>query len=749
MSENRPADDHPSDVPDLSDFRRTVLDLGIVAPQELDALAAEIPESAGVPGLACVLHEAGRLTGYQAAAIEQGKGRDLLVGDYLILEKLGAGAIGIVSHRARHRRLGRDVAIMILPPRFVTDRPAALRFRREAEAIGRLKHPNVAAVIEAGEDRGVCFLVTEYIDGSDLSEVTRNRGPLTVAEVLDHIIQAARGLDAAHSLGIVHGDVKPSNLMLDSSGAVRVLDLGMSQIMDEGSPSGPGSPESGSFLVTVDFMAPEQADDSRQVDHRADIYSLGCTLHYLLTGRAPFSGGTLAERLRAQMERPAPSLKAARPDVPISLEEVFQRMMAKSPAERPASMTEVIALLEECRSAAAGAGPPPTSAASEPSRKPTAFDEVGTRRNVAARGADRDAAAFARRTEADALEIGPELTIEDSTTNSPTEAMLAAPAIPTIRPGTRPRAEPAAAVGPDRIAPVRRINLAVQAAVVLLIIGFAGMLVVASRRGSNPPKADAELRTTPETRGPAIATGPARGESPPPSEVPSSRMVTRTIFDGESPDGWMLTNRRRLDRRHIQPDGLNPHGTGSYLVVYREKLGDFVLDFDYKLSPGGNSGVFLRVGDLSDPVNTGIEVELSDSTGTTDHDPGAFNGLVAPGRNAQKPAGQWNHMTITANGPRIAVRLNDEEVSSINLDQWTLAGKRPDGSPHRFKGMAIANLPHTGYIGFQDLKGDCWFRRIVLKAPARVSSGTAIPGRASAGPSGAPLVLLERSPGNG
>ncbi len=172
-----------------------------------------------------------------------------------------------------------------------------------------------------------------------------------------------------------------------------------------------------------------------------------------------------------------------------------------------------------------------------------------------------------------------------------------------------------------------------------------------------------------------------------------------------------------LPLANVQPDGLNPHGTGSYLVVYEKKLGDFVLDFEYKLSKGCNSGVFLRVGDLGDPVNTGIEVALDDTTGSTQRDSGAFYGLVAPVKNAQKPAGEWNHMTITAQGPVIAVTLNGEDVSRIDVDEWTVPGKRPDGSDHKFKGAAIARLPRSGYLGFQDLRGDCWFKNIILRTP--------------------------------
>ena len=189
----------------------------------------------------------------------------------------------------------------------------------------------------------------------------------------------------------------------------------------------------------------------------------------------------------------------------------------------------------------------------------------------------------------------------------------------------------------------------------------------------------------------------------------------------------MLCNRKPLPAQNIQADGLNPHGTGSYLVVYDQKLGDFVLDFDYKLSKGCNSGVFLRVSDLNDPVNTGIEVQLTDTVGigTGLEDSGAFLDLVAPKVQAQKGTGEWNHMTITAQGPHLAVSLNGKAVSEIDLNEWTIPGKRPDGSDHKFKNVAIANLARSGYLGFQDQGKDCWFKNIVLKTG--VSSKNASP----------------------
>ena len=261
-----------------------------------------------------------------------------------------------VVFKARHRRLGRIVALKILPPSLARDTDLLLRFRREVDVAARLSHPNIVSVLDADEDRGVQFMTMEYIEGNDLDRLVRDGGVLPVDQALDCVIQAARGLEAAHAQGIVHRDIKPGNLMLDGSGQVRVLDLGLARLVEASNPfgetaSGPLT-KSGTYMGTVDFMAPEQGIDSRRVDHRADIYSLGCTLCYLLTGRAPFDGATVLARLMAHQDRAPASLLAARPDVPRAIDAVYQKMMAKKPADRPASMSEVVALLEACRSSA-------------------------------------------------------------------------------------------------------------------------------------------------------------------------------------------------------------------------------------------------------------------------------------------------------------------------------------------------------------------------------------------------------------
>ena len=189
----------------------------------------------------------------------------------------------------------------------------------------------------------------------------------------------------------------------------------------------------------------------------------------------------------------------------------------------------------------------------------------------------------------------------------------------------------------------------------------------------------------------------------------------KVVFDGTSGTGWILCDGKPLPKANVQTEGLNPHGTGSYLVVHETKFSNFVLDFDYKLSKGCNSGVFIRVSDLKNPVYTGIEVALDDTTGNGLHDSGALYDLVAPKVNAQKPAGEWNHMTVTAQGAKLCVVLNGTEVSTLNLDEWMEPGKRPDGSNHKFNDVAIGKLARAGYFGFQDHGSDCWFKNVKIK----------------------------------
>ena len=190
----------------------------------------------------------------------------------------------------------------------------------------------------------------------------------------------------------------------------------------------------------------------------------------------------------------------------------------------------------------------------------------------------------------------------------------------------------------------------------------------------------------------------------------------RMIYGGpDDASHWATNGGKPLPSANATDEGINPHASGGYVVVYETPLKDFALDFDYKLTKGCNSGVFLRVGKLDDPVNTGLEVALDDTTESGLHDTGAIYDLVAPTSNPQVAAGEWNHMTIEASGPTITVTLNGKKVTTLNHDQFPDPGKRPDGSSHKFGGVAIKDLNQVGYFGFQDHGSDCWFDNVRVR----------------------------------
>ncbi len=296
--------------------------------------------------LASALVQARKLTPYQAQAVLSGKGQTLLLGNYVVLDKIGQGGMGVVF-QALHRRMNRVVALKVLSPRFGARPEFASRFQREIQAAAKLSHPNVVKALDAELTNARRFLVLEYIAGTDLSSLVKQSGKLPLRSAIDAVLQAARGLEYAHAQGIVHRDVKPSNLLRDLQGTIKLLDLGLARIMSSES----GLAElttTGAVMGTVDFMAPEQASDIKHADERADVYSLGITLWYLLTGRVAYEGGSAMSKLLAHRETPAPSLLAARTDISPDLDRVFQKMVAKRPDQRYASMTEVIADLEGC-----------------------------------------------------------------------------------------------------------------------------------------------------------------------------------------------------------------------------------------------------------------------------------------------------------------------------------------------------------------------------------------------------------------
>jgi serine/threonine protein kinase len=338
----------------LGQFVQRLVDSGLFQAEELDAFRARLPaehEPADARTFARELIRAGKLSKYQAAAVYQGKLKGLMLGEYVVLDRIGAGGMGEVF-RARHRTMERIVALKVLPPKEVSSPDSVKRFIREARAAARLIHPNIVTAFDAGEYQGTYYLVMQYVDGQDLAHLVKQHGPLAVDQAVDCTLQAARGLAHAHGQGVIHRDIKPGNLLLDKSGTVKILDMGLARVeLAAGEPDAAGGDRltaSCQVMGTCDYMAPEQAEDTHAADHRADIYSLGCTLYRLLAGRAPYQGDTLIKILLAHREAPIPSLRAVRADVPDALDAVCQKMLAKRPEDRYQSMTEVIAALETC-----------------------------------------------------------------------------------------------------------------------------------------------------------------------------------------------------------------------------------------------------------------------------------------------------------------------------------------------------------------------------------------------------------------
>ena len=331
---------NPHDL-SVDEFLRNLRDSRLLPPADI----SDFESAPDAQSLAARLVEQKILTPYQAKCIWDGKTKHLVLGEYVVQDVLGSGGMGRVF-KALHRRMNRLVALKVLPPSAVDSPESIQRFQREIQAVAKLSHPNIVAAHDAGCCDGTHFFVMDLVDGHDLAQCIMDNGPMPPREAVECILQVARGLEYAHAAGVIHRDIKPSNLLLDPTGTVKILDLGIARLNDTLLPSGSTLTNTGCILGTVDYMAPEQAINTKVADHRADIYSLGCTLHYLLTGQPVYGGETAMERLLAHREKHVPSLKSTCPAVFKELDRVFQTMVAKKPNARYQTMAQVIAALE-------------------------------------------------------------------------------------------------------------------------------------------------------------------------------------------------------------------------------------------------------------------------------------------------------------------------------------------------------------------------------------------------------------------
>jgi serine/threonine-protein kinase len=321
------------------------------------------------------------LTPYQAEQLLECRAADLVLGPYVVLDCLGKGGMGAVL-KARHRKLDRIDAVKVVRNDYLRAADAAERFDREARGAAQLRHPNVVLVYDAAEADGVRYLAMEYVEGIDLAKLVQRNGPLPISLACAYVQQTALGLQHIHERGLVHRDIKPSNLLLQQAGGgegvipvVKILDLGLVRFPLGSQGEGCGTlTESQAMMGTPDFLAPEQALDAHKVDVRADLYSLGCTFYYLLTGEVPFPGGVFTQKLVGHQMRDPTPVELHRPETPTSVAAVVRKLMAKKPEERYQAASELVDELARIR-----AGLPGLRPASVPAPRPLRGWAPGTR----------------------------------------------------------------------------------------------------------------------------------------------------------------------------------------------------------------------------------------------------------------------------------------------------------------------------------------------------------------------------------
>ena len=284
------------------------------------------------------LVEAELLTRWQVDKLLEGRHKGFFLGKYKLLGLLGTGGMSSV-YLAEHVLMQRLVAIKVLPKDRVEDTSYLARFHREAQAAASLDHRNIVRAYDVDSEGNIHYLVMEYVEGRDLQQIVQKDGPLEYVAAAEYTRQAAEGLAHAHLAGLIHRDVKPANLLVTPKNVVKLLDLGLARFTDEDKASLTVAYDE-NVLGTADYLAPEQALDSHGVDSRADIYGLGCTFYFLLTGHPPFVGGTLPQRLMMHQKQPPPDIKLDRPDAPQDLIDICLKMIAKKPEDRYQSAAE-------------------------------------------------------------------------------------------------------------------------------------------------------------------------------------------------------------------------------------------------------------------------------------------------------------------------------------------------------------------------------------------------------------------------
>lgn len=334
-------------------FVTELKELQLLTPAQMVELTSTLENRFDDPRiLARELMQRGWLTTYQVNQVFLGQGKNLVMGPYRILDPLGKGGVARVF-KAWHVERQLVAALKVLLADMLSNPEAVGRFKREMKVIAKMEHPNVVKAFEVGRDGETRYFAMEYVEGTDLFKLIQLSGPLPCEKACDFIRQAARGLQHAHEHSLVHRDIKPANLLLTEGGTlIKVLDLGLARLNLPPALQGDSAQLTmeGVMIGTPDWVSPEQATDARLVDIRSDIYSLGCTLYYLLTGKEPFQGTTLVMKLIQHRTAEPPPIEQFRSDVPPGVTAIVKKMMAKKPDDRYRSPGAVaIALSPFCK----------------------------------------------------------------------------------------------------------------------------------------------------------------------------------------------------------------------------------------------------------------------------------------------------------------------------------------------------------------------------------------------------------------
>ena len=323
----------------VSEFLTALRDSQILSSAEVDELArGPMGQGEDTRTLAKQLMQKHGLSAYQVNQLSQGRGKDLVLGPYRVIDRLGEGGMGTV-YKARHQTLNRIVAVKVMRKDKLANQSAAKRFYREIQTAGQLVHPNIVVAYDAAEVDGAHYFAMEFVEGTDLSKTVKKSGPLPFDQACDYVRQAALALQYAHERGIVHRDIKPANLLVtqpqtgDKRPVLKILDMGLARLVDSDTET-TNLTKLGTILGTPEYLAPEQALNSHTVDIRADVYSLGCTLYFLLVGRPPFKGGHMLEVLMKHRTESRRRCVRSVPTCPTEVVGIVDKMLAKKTDDR-------------------------------------------------------------------------------------------------------------------------------------------------------------------------------------------------------------------------------------------------------------------------------------------------------------------------------------------------------------------------------------------------------------------------------